>query len=76
MNRSDSVCSSQQEGGSGGDRAVQHAALELPDQLDGFEATENIKVFMAANNDILDSALLRPGCINRKIAFPSPHPSP
>lgn len=54
---------------------MQRTALELLDQLDGFEATKNIKVFMATNNDILDSALLRPGHINRKIAFP-PTPTP
>ena len=48
--------------------------LELLNQLDGFEATQNIKVVMATNRiDILDIALLRPGRIDRKIEFPAPN---
>ncbi|KAF9045696.1 26S proteasome regulatory complex, ATPase RPT6 [Hymenopellis radicata] len=62
-------------GSSGGDSEVQRTMLELLNQLDGFEATKNIKVIMATNRiDILDSALLRPGRIDRKIEFPPPGP--
>eukprot|EP00003_Mantamonas_plastica_P002458 TRINITY_DN11867_c0_g1_i4.p1 TRINITY_DN11867_c0_g1~~TRINITY_DN11867_c0_g1_i4.p1 ORF type:complete len:209 (+),score=51.66 TRINITY_DN11867_c0_g1_i4:111-737(+) len=59
--------------GGGGDSEVQRTMLELLNQLDGFESTQNIKVLMCTNRiDILDPALLRPGRIDRKIEFPNP----
>ena len=48
--------------------------LELLNQLDGFEATNQIKVVMATNRiDILDPALLRSGRIDRKVEFKLPN---
>jgi len=76
MDEIDSIGSSRGggEGGGGGDSEVQRTMLELLNQLDGFEPAQNIKVVMATNRiDILDSALLRPGRIDRKIEFPNPN---
>jgi len=73
MDEIDSIGSAR--GDSGGDSEVQRTMLELLNQLDGFEPSKNIKVIMATNRiDILDSALLRPGRIDRKIEFPPPGP--
>ena len=73
MDEIDSIGSTRVEGSSGGDSEVQRTMLELLNQLDGFEPKQNIKVIMATNRiDILDSALLRPGRIDRKIEFPAP----
>ncbi|CAL2027705.1 unnamed protein product [Caenorhabditis brenneri] len=73
MDEIDSIGSARLDGNRGGDSEVQRTMLELLNQLDGFESTKNIKVIMATNRiDILDSALLRPGRIDRKIEFPAP----
>ncbi|OLY83679.1 26S protease regulatory subunit 8-like protein [Smittium mucronatum] len=75
MDEIDSIGSSRGESGSGGgDSEVQRTMLELLNQLDGFEPSQDIKVIMATNRiDILDPALLRPGRIDRKIEFPPPN---
>jgi len=75
MDEIDSIGSTRLDSSSGSsDSEVQRTMLELLNQLDGFEATKNIKVIMATNRiDILDSALLRPGRIDRKIEFPAPN---
>ncbi|CUV06518.1 unnamed protein product [Cryptosporidium hominis] len=73
MDEIDSIGSQRTEGESG-DSEVQRTMLELLNQLDGFESTQNIKIIMATNRiDILDDALLRPGRIDRKIEFPNPN---
>jgi len=74
MDEIDSIGGARREGKMGGDSEVQRTMLELLNQLDGFETTQDIKVVMATNRiDILDEALLRPGRIDRKIEFPNPN---
>jgi len=74
MDEIDSIGGSRVESSRGGDSEVQRTMLELLNQLDGFEPSQNIKVLMATNRiDILDPALLRPGRIDRKIEFPHPN---
>lgn len=74
MDEIDSIGGTRVEGKSGGDSEVQRTMLELLNQLDGFESSQNIKIIMATNRiDILDEALLRPGRIDRKIEFPHPN---
>eukprot|EP00812_Abedinium_dasypus_P007993 NODE_2022_length_1012_cov_171.835946.p1 GENE.NODE_2022_length_1012_cov_171.835946~~NODE_2022_length_1012_cov_171.835946.p1 ORF type:complete len:258 (-),score=120.17 NODE_2022_length_1012_cov_171.835946:126-899(-) len=74
MDEIDSIGSNRVEGSEGGDSEVQRTMLELLNQLDGFEAAQNIKVIMATNRvDILDDALMRPGRIDRKVEFPQPN---
>lgn len=74
MDEIDSIGSARiDSSGGSGDSEVQRTMLELLNQLDGFEPTQNIKVLMCTNRiDILDPALLRPGRIDRKIEFPNP----
>jgi len=73
MDEIDSIGSSRGDSDHG-DSEVQRTMMELLNQLDGFESTQNIKVIMCTNRiDVLDDALLRPGRIDRKIEFPSPN---
>jgi len=73
MDEIDSIGGTRIDSGKGSDSEVQRTMLELLNQLDGFEPSQNIKVLMATNRiDILDPALLRPGRIDRKIEFPHP----
>ena len=74
MDEIDSIGGQRIDDESRGDSEVQRTMLELLNQLDGFEAANNIKIIMATNRiDILDDALLRPGRIDRKIEFPHPN---
>ena len=55
------------------DREIHRTLMEMLNQIDGFDELGRVKVIMATNRqDILDTALLRPGRLDRKIEFPYP----
>lgn len=69
----DAIATKRFDAQTGADREVQRILLELLNQMDGFDQTDNVKVIMATNRaDTLDPALLRPGRLDRKIEFPLP----
>ncbi|KAH0575935.1 putative 26S proteasome ATPase subunit S4 [Spironucleus salmonicida] len=70
----DAVGAKRYESSSGGGREIQRTLLELLNQLDGFDQNDQIKCIMATNRiQSLDSALIRPGRVDRKIYVPLPN---
>ncbi|KAL8092163.1 hypothetical protein AgCh_034457 [Apium graveolens] len=69
----DAIGGARFDDGVGGDNEVKRTMLEIINQLDGFDARENIKVLMTTNRpDTLDPAWLRPGRLDRKVEFGLP----
>merc|ERR1719183_1109555 len=69
----DAVGTKRYDSTSGGEKEIQRTMLELLNQLDGFDTRGDVKVIMATNKiESLDTALIRPGRIDRKIEFPLP----
>lgn len=59
--------------GTTGSAEVNRTMLQLLAEMDGFDATKNVKVIAATNRiDLLDPALLRPGRFDRVIEVPLP----
>ncbi len=59
--------------GTSGEREVQRTFMQLLAEIDGFESLGNVKIIGCTNRrDILDSAITRPGRLERHIHFPVP----
>ncbi len=69
----DALASKRVEVGTSGEREVNRTFMQLLAELDGFKPLDNVKVIGATNRkDILDTAILRPGRLDRLINIPIP----
>src|SRR3989339_2218210 len=59
--------------GTSGEREVQRTFMQLLAELDGFKPLDNVKIIGCTNRkDILDTAITRPGRLDRLISVPKP----
>jgi proteasome regulatory subunit len=69
----DAIASERVDVGTSGEREVQRTFMQLLGEIDGFNYLDNVKIIGATNRvDILDSAVLRPGRLDRLIEIPHP----
>lgn len=69
----DSIASERVDIGTSGEREVQRTFMQLLNEIDGFNPLDNVKIIGATNRiDILDSAVIRPGRLDRLIHVPIP----
>ncbi len=60
--------------GTSGEREVQRTFMQLLAEIDGFNPLDNVKIIGCTNRrDILDSAIIRPGRLDRLIHVPLPN---
>ncbi len=70
----DALAAKRIEMGTSGEREVQRTFMQLLAELDGFESLGEVKVIGCTNRkDILDSAIIRPGRLERHISIPVPN---
>jgi proteasome regulatory subunit len=69
----DSLASMRMDNGTSGEREVNRTFMQLLAEIDGFQPLDNVKIIGATNRpDILDSALIRPGRLDRLIEIGLP----
>ena len=70
----DALAAKRVEIGTSGEREVNRTFMQLLAELDGFKPLDNVKIIGATNRkDILDSAIIRPGRLDRLIQVPIPN---
>lgn len=69
----DALAAKRIEMGTSGEREVNRTFMQLLAEIDGFHPLDNVKIIGATNRkDILDSAIIRPGRLDRIIHVPLP----
>ena len=69
----DAIAAERVEMGTSGEREVQRTFMQLLSEIDGFDSLDNVKIVGATNRiDVLDSAIIRPGRLDRLIHLPLP----
>ncbi|MEM2915871.1 MAG: AAA family ATPase [Candidatus Woesearchaeota archaeon] len=69
----DSIAATRIDIGTSGEREVQRTFMQLLAEIDGFKPLDNVKIIGCTNRrDILDTAILRPGRLDRRIYVPLP----
>lgn len=69
----DAIASKRIEVGTSGEREVQRTFMQFLAEIDGFKPLDNVKIIGCTNRkDILDSAILRPGRLDRLVEVPIP----
>ena len=70
----DALAAKRIEVGTSGEREVNRTFMQLLAEMDGFKPLDNVKIIGATNRkDILDSAIIRPGRLDRLIHVPVPN---
>ncbi|MBD3164936.1 AAA family ATPase [Candidatus Woesearchaeota archaeon] len=69
----DSLAAKRMEVGTSGEREANRTFMQLLAEIDGFKSLDNVKIIGATNRkDILDTAVIRPGRLDRLIHVPTP----
>ena len=69
----DAIAATRIDVGTSGEREVQRTFMQLLSEIDGFKPLDNVKIIGCTNRrDILDSAIIRPGRLDRRIYVPLP----